>query len=780
MNQFFHLKIAIRNLRRNGVYSWINIGGLAISLIAVIFILLWVQDELSYDQFHKQSKDIYVVVSHGINDGTETYGYNTAAPLSRAAKEKIPAVKEACVVATRWDIGYLEYDNRKFFEGAYLFTDTSFFRVFDAKFIEGSPEQAFSDPRSVIITDKLAEKIFQNEPAVGKLLTANLGRQYVVSAVVKKMPENSTLQFDAIFSYGLASYRDRWDRQADRNFLLLTPGANLAAVEKSLKELPPQTDAKDNFMPFLLRPLSTYRLYNADGSEGGMKTVRLFTITAIALLTIACINYVNLVTARATKRHKELFTRNVLGAKKWQIFKQIMSEALLLFVVALAIATALIYLLNPLYNHLTGKKLVFNVFSFQTLLIYISALLPVILMAGVYPSLLLSSFNAKSWLYKAVTKRKSVFTFRRILVIAQFACAVIFIFGTIVINRQLHYMQSQSLAYKDDQVFTMEVYSNKAMLEHFQSFKTDMLQQSCIAGVSGSEQNIMAVGNFAGGIGWEGMQEGRQLMLAYYGIDRDLFSLLNIPLTSGEGFAGNPSDSSRCILNETAVKKMGIENPVGKWLDFWGTHKTVVGVVPDFHFRHMSEETPPMVILLAPECWTVYVKPEKGKIREAIAATAAIWEKYSPEFPFTYKFMDETFNEMYQSDIRTGNLFNVFAVISIFVSCLGLFGLVTFTAEAKTKEIGIRKVLGASVGSIVNMLSKEFLILVGIAMLIAFPLAYYWLDKMLQDYAYRISIGWWIFALAGIITIALTLITVGWQAIKAATANPVKSISNSE
>jgi len=339
-------------------------------------------------------------------------------------------------------------------------------------------------------------------------------------------------------------------------------------------------------------------------------------------------------------------------------------------------------------------------------------------------------------------------------------------------------MQSQSLAYKKDQVFTMDVYSNKALRDHFQSFKSDLLEQSSIAGVSGSEQNIMAVGNFDGGITWEGMQEGRQLMLADFGIDPDLFSLLNIPFASGEGFTGDPSDSSRCILNETAVKKMGIEDPVGKWLDFWGTHKTIVGVAPDFHFRHMSEETPPMVIQLAPVCWTIYVKPEKGKIREAITATEAIWKKYSPEFPLQYKFMDDTFNEIYKSDIRTSNLLNIFALVAILISCFGLFGLVTYTAETKTKEIGIRKVLGASVSSIVNLLSKEFLILVGIAMLIAFPLAYYWLNKMLQDYAYRISIGWWMFALSGLITIVLTLLTVGWQAVKAATANPVKAIKS--
>ncbi len=770
------LSLAFRNLRRNALYSWINIIGLAVSLTVAILILLWVQDELGRDRFHEHADNIYLYYNHSRFDGQEVYGSYTEAPRGRTAKEKIAGVEEGCAIGKNYDMGYLEYSGNKFFGGKYYIADTGIFRVFTATFTEGSPSHAFNDPYSIAITDKLATFFFGNEPALGKMLTASSGKPYTVSAVVKSMPKNSTLQFDAIFSFEQSRHKDNWNMSAFQTYLLLKPGVDPNSLGQQLMELRPDAKAEDGWLPAVLQPLREVGLYDGDGKPTGIKSVILLTTAAVVMLIIACINYVNLVTARAAKRRKEISLRKLLGARKYQLFLQMMSEAVLLFVIALGVATALIYLLIPFYNELVGKQLSFNLFNPQVLLIYLSTFVLVVALAGIYPSIMLSSFNPKDALHPASGGRTRVFSFRKILVILQFVCSAAFIFGTIVINRQLHYMREQSVGYMQDPVFTIDIFRNKNMRDHYQSLKADLLQQSCITGVSGSEQNIIDVGNFAGGIRWEGMPEGRQFTIANCGVDTDLLPMLNMQLVEGEGFSGTPADSSRYILNETAVKKMGMNNPIGKWFDMGYGKGIVAGVVRDFCFRHISEETPPIVMRLPDTYWTIYIKPARGKISEAIAVTEKMWRKHEPDYPFKYQFMDETFSKMHEAELRTGRLFNVFAIISILISCLGLFGLVTYTAETKTKEIGIRKVLGASVGGLVEMLSKEFLVLVGVAMVIAFPLAYYWLHSMLQDYAYRISISWWMFGLAALVTVMLTLLTVAGQALKAARANPVKSI----
>ena len=365
---------------------------------------------------------------------------------------------------------------------------------------------------------------------------------------------------------------------------------------------------------------------------------------------------------------------------------------------------------------------------------------------------------------------------RKILVVFQFTGTIGLIISTIVMNSQLQYILHKDLGYNQEQVLYSYVFSNLDFRKHYDSFKADLEQESSVIGVSGSELNILSVGNLATGLHWEGKTEGRNFNISTMGVDRNFFSLMNISLAEGSGFTGTAADSARYYFNETAIRLMGLENPVGKTVTMFGQRGTIAGVVKDFHFRKMDEPIGPIVMYLPSFYWTLYVKCAPGKIPEALEVTKKVWDEYSPDFPLSYQFMDEAFNIMYQSDQMKGSLFNYFSIIAILISCLGLFGLVTYTAETKTKEIGIRKVLGASVSNIVNMLSKEFLILVGIAMLIAFPLAYYWLDRMLQDYAYRISIDWWMFALAGLITIVLTLLTVGWKAVKAARANPVEAI----
>jgi ABC-type antimicrobial peptide transport system permease subunit len=788
MNLFYNFKIMLRNLQRGRIYSAINIGGLAVSLTACILIMLWVQDELSYDRFHRRANDIYIAATHMVIDGVDNHWYASVPPLARAAKENIAGVEAACAVEYA-RIGYLEYNLEKFFGGKYMSVDTSFFRIFDATFLEGSPHLAFAEPKSIVITDELANKLFGKESAFGKPVKSDFGESYTVSAVVKKMPKNSVLQFEALLSMELSPYKDDWERLGSRTYLLLNPQTDIALLGEQLMKANPDYYNEENreyYRPYELHPIYHYLLYNADGSESGMKYVKMFSLTAFIILIIACVNYMNLVTARSEKRRKEISMRKLLGASRKQLFFRILSEAALLFVIATVIATLFVYLLNPLYNSLAGKQLDFTLFNAQTLLLYVGTFILVCLLAGIYPSVVLASFHPKEALSALPKGKKTFFSFRRLLVVLQFACTVAFILSAIVLNRQLHFMRTKDPGYDREQVFFMDIRTNNSMANHYESFKFDLEQHSAISGVSAADENIMEISRITSWLSWEGMEDGRSVTMNFFGVTQDLISLFNISLVEGEGFLGTSTDTTRFLLNQAAVRLMGIQNPAGKWFDFMGTRGVIAGVVKDFNSLHLSKEIQPLVITYWPNGYKnmnyqqIYVKTAPGKIAEALAEAEKSWRKFDPDTPFSYMFLDAKFDEMYKSDILTGNLFNIFAMIAILISCLGLFGLVTFMAETKTKEIGIRKVLGAKVSDIVAMLSKEFILLVGIAMLIAFPLAYYGLDRMLQDYANRIDISWWMLALAGGITVVLTVLTVGWQAVKAATTNPVEAISNCE
>ena len=779
---FYNFKIMLRNLRHSKLYSLINITGMAVSITASILILLWVLDEWNFDRFYDRTDDIYIAVSHGMKNGNEEYFDFLVAPLARAARENIPDVEASCSFSVDWELRYLEYENRKYIRSSedYVLADSSFFSVFNMDFIEGDASRSFPDAQAVVITDELSSIIFGNESALGKILKGSNEKDYHVSAVVKKPRQNSILQFNAMFSYEQSPLRnDNWWQWANRCFLKLRPDASAAKVGVMLTEVHQKNvpDYSPGF-PYLLHPISKYHLYAPDGSETGMKNVRLFTVIAIVLLSIACINYVNMVTARIHKRMKEISLRKIIGAKRFHLFIQLMNESLLLFFISFLLSQLILLIAMPYFCNITGKLIIFNPLNFNLLILYLIVFLFITVTAGLYPAISLSSLKPFQIFSKKAGERKGEFSFRRFLVVFQFVCSAALIFATLVLSLQQRYMSTKDMGFNRKNTFTCGMPLNKSF-QSFEALKNDILQHPEIEGITTAQGNIMNIGN-ASNLQWNGKPDDLTVRSATIGVDRNFMQLLGVQLVEGRGFNGTPADSFCYLLNETAVRQMGIADPlntsvsVGRLLP----EGRIIGVVKDFHFRHMTETIGPLLLYLPPAYWTVYIKSTAGKTREALAVTERIWKEHYPDYPFNYTFMDETFASMYAKDISADRLFNVFAIVAILVSCLGLFSLVTYTAEAKTKEIGIRKVLGASVSGIVEMLTKEFLILVGIAMLIAFPLAYYWIDRMLQDYAYRITIGWQIFALAGIITVVLTLFTVGWKALKAATANPVKALKS--
>ncbi len=774
---FYNLKIMFRNLYRDGLYSIINIAGLAVSLAICILIILWVRDELSINRNFKNADRIC------------TFGRNSPGNLAPFIEQNIPEVLHTCRVFSRLDLGVLSSGDEKFTESEICLVDSSFFSVFDPGFIKGDPALLFKDKYSVILSESLAKTLFNGEDPIGKSIQSDKYGIMHVTAVMADFPQNSSLQYRMILPFTLypdvaakIGYSDGkdWSNWYFTTYGLLAENVDLKALRDKMDRMvwkeviPEEAYVPGTWLSIPIQSLTTLGLYDSEGAPSGIKNVRLFSAAAFILLLIAAINYVNLVTARLTKRAKEASIRKILGSGRIKLFLQMMYESGLVFVLSVILATILIFLLLPFYNELTDKQLQLELFSPSVLLIYLILAVVIILGTGIYPAFMLSSFKAGNLSGSATSVHGKSYV-RKILVTVQFVFSIGLILITIGLGSQLNYLRQKDPGYTQENIFVTRMYN---MQEHYSTVKNELLQQGTIPDVTATNIPVNDVWwNISRK--WQCKDESKEFGTAVLSGDYNLLDFFNIKLLSGRKFTLEDHPHGGYIVNKQMAEKLGWPQVVGRTIPLYSDEESeIVGETDDFNFRNFHSKIGPIVISYSQGGDYLYVKSAPGKSREAIAAVETIWKRYNEGYPFDYQFMDEEFDQMYKSDIRTGNLFNAFSLIAVFISCLGLFGLVTYTAETKTKEIGIRKVLGASVGNIVRMLSNEFLILIGIAMLIAFPVAYYWLDKMLQDYAYRISVGWWIFATAALIIIALTLLTVVWQAVKAATANPVNSIKS--
>lgn len=783
-----NLIITWRNLRKSKAYSIINITGLAVSLAACILLLLWVQDELSFDRFHKNADNIYHIAAGFNSDGKENFWSNTPAPLATRSKQSVPEVADACRVGGNWGLSQLEYNGKKFMESKNGLVDPSFFTMFNFPLIKGSTLKPFTDSRSVILSETTAKKYFGNDDPMGKVLKGDDKKTYHVTGVMKDIPENSSIKWNIIFPFDLKkedysgkdywkSLDEDWGNYNYDTYIQFKPGVNVnAAVAKMTaihrKEQQGEFVKKLNYKAL---PLAKMHLYTTEGKEDGILIVRVFMLIAGIILLIACINYVNLVTARANKRSKEISLRKIVGAGKSNLFWQFINESLVVVLISLLFATVIIYLVMPLYNDLSGKNIQFNPFNKNVLMVYGITLATTILLAGVYPALTLSSFKPLEAMKGKVSGLGKNVVFRKVLVTIQFSFSIILIVATIVIGKQLSYIREKNLGYDKENIMALDM---RNINGHYDAAKADLMRMPGIVDVTACGQDVFNVGSSTGDADWDGKTpQQSNFMINQIPVERNFLQTLNMKLAEGSGFTGTPADSSNFILNETAIREMGMKDPVGKRFTFHDTKGVIVGVVKDFHFNDMHRKIEPILMFYNPGWrWRMYVKTTAKDASKAIASVQTVWKQYNADYPFEYKFVDESFNNMYKSDMRTGKLFNCFAAIAILISCLGLFGLVTYTAESKVKEIGVRKVLGASIPGIVTLLSKDFLKLIILSALIAFPAAWLALNKMLEQYAYRTSISWWTFALAGLITLVIALATISFQAIKAAMANPAKSL----
>jgi putative ABC transport system permease protein len=702
------------------------------------------------------------------------------------AKKQIPGVENVVRITDNSFYGLFKYGNKIFNEQKNQFTDASFFSMFDFKIIEGDQANPFPDNNSIVITRTTAEKYFGNEDPIGKIIVADDSINFKVTCVINDFPKNSSIQGNMFFPMSLLAEKRYVGNTEGQNidndfvsfsydtYMLLRPGFSFDGFAKKLRDIHLRIKADDTDIGYVWLPLEKIHLYRADGSDGGMGIIRMFFIVAMLILAIACINYINLSTARSMLRAKEVSLRKIVGAARWQLFMQFIVETMLLFLFAVALALTLVYLLTPLFNQVSSKNITMDFFDHHIWKVISLTILGTLLVSSIYPAVLLSSFQPISALKGKISAGISNAAFRKVLVVIQFAFSVILITGTIVIGNQLKYIRSKQLGYDKENVLSLWTTN---MASHFDAIRTELLKQPGISNVTWASVNIINYGGQTGDNSWDGKENGETLMLSPMNVDKDFISFFKMQLLQGSGFTGTAADSMHFILNETAVKAARLADPIGKKFRLWKTEGTIVGVVKDFHFSSMRQKIQPAIFYCQSKSHgQIYIKTTGKNVPGAIAAAGSEWKKYNPGFPFEYNFLDDRFKSLYESEQRTGVLFDIFSGIAIFISCLGLLGLAAYTAQMRTREIGVRKVLGSSVAGILRLLAFDFMKLVVVAIIIATPASWYFMNKWLQDFAYKINIGWFVFVLAGLLAIVIALLTISFQSIKAALANPVKSL----
>jgi putative ABC transport system permease protein len=779
-----YLKIAFRHLRKSKTYSFINITGLSAGLAVSMLLLLWVNDELSFDRFNKHAASLYQLSPTFENaSGGNVWG-TTPGPIGPYAKKEVPEVEAFCRLNEKWDITYFMYEGRKIVQWNNQQVDPSFFSMFSYPLIEGDPEHPFKDAQSIVISESVAKRIFGNEDPMGKVLTGDDKELCTVTGVMKDMPENSSIKFDIAFNF-LQMERDtvqrvngNWGQFNYTTYVLLKRGANAVAVGAKLAAIH-QRNQQDDFSKHLgyrLNPITKLHLYALDGKEQGMMVVKVFFIVAVIVLLIACINYVNLVTARAIKRSKEISLRKIVGAGKGSLFVQFLSESLIIFLIALVVATGIIYLVMPLYNDIAGKNIVFAPWSPGVLAVYGLALLATLLLAGIYPAITLSSFKPLEAMKGKLSGIGSKGSFRKVLVVVQFSFSIMLIASTIVIGKQLKYIREKNLGWDRRNVFSFYM---RNIDSHYAAVKAELLKEPGILGVTESGRDIVNTSSSTSSADWDGKRaDQNSYTITQLPVETNFLDVMGIKLVEGKGFTGGPADSTNYILNETAIREAGISEPVvGKRFTLHGHQGVIAGVAKDFHYEDMHKKIRPIIIYYSTDWrWKIFVKTTGKDAPRALAAVRKVWARYNPDYDLLYTFLDTQFDELYKTDTHVGVLFNCFAVLAICISCLGLFGLVTFTAESKLKEIGVRKVLGAGVAQIVGLLARDFLWLVVVAAAVAIPVAWYGLSGFLQGYAYQTTLSWWVFGIAGAVTLVIALGTISFKCVQAALANPVKSL----
>ena len=779
-----YLKITWRNLVRNKSFSLLNILGLSIGLTVTGLILLWVNYELGVNQFHEKKERIYQVYNKYNVDG-EIWTWNSTPKIMASVIEKdYPEVEEV---------------SRYFYENTFLFSqgdkniksngtivDPSFLEIFSFPLIEGNIKTVLEDVNSLVVTETFAKKMFGNEPAVGQVVKMDNADIFKVTGVLKDLPNNTEFNFEYLLPWEYLKqkgYDDKnWANNSIATYVLLKDGTNYAAFSEKIKTLRKAYDKESPEMVTYLYPYTRTHLYSEfeNGVEVGglIDIIELFAIIALIVLIIACINFMNLSTARSEKRAKEVGVRKVVGARKKALVWQFLGESVLISFLAALAALVIIALVLPSFSTLINTELSIDWANPWFWGGTLSIVLFTGLLAGSYPALYLSAFKPSAVLKGTFNKINTLITPRKILVVIQFSVAIILITATIVVKEQISNVQNRKLGFNKEHLVYVQMEGD--VEKNYASIKSELLDGGIATSISKTNSPITESWSNSWNIEWPGKSLDNKTLVHRMPADDAFIKTMGLKLKEGRdlNLEKYPTDSTAIILNESAVSLMGFENPLGQTIKDNGVDWHVIGVVEDFVFNSPFQKLEPMVIEGA-KAWfnLIHIKfnPD-NPVSENLAATDKIFKKYNPNYPFNYDFVDQDYAQKFVSEQRFENLASLFTLLTILISCLGLFGLASYMAQNRIKEIGVRKVLGASVSGITALLSKDFLKLVGISLLIAIPISWYAMNQYLQDFAYRIELSWWFFGLAGLLALTIAFLTVSYQAVKAARSNPVKSL----
>ncbi len=789
-----YIRIAWRNLIRNKMYASITIGGIAIGMAAFWLISLYVADEFSYDRYHEKANRIFRVAQHTRWDGGNISQASTSAPFAGALQKEYAEIEEATRIVMEGD-GIINYNEKALQVGDIFFADSNIFKVFTFPMLYGDPKTALQVPDAIVLTESLATKIFGNaEEALNKTIHFENNFPNLVTGVIKDIPENSHLRFSALRS--MPGYTGGWQNFNVLTYLLLKEGAYHRQLEKKLPQFAAKTIMaimRVNEYRMELQPLTSIHL-NSNlqvevSANSSMGRIYIFMAIAALVLIIAVINYMNLATARASVRIREVGVRKVIGSGRRHLIAMFITEALVMTCMAAIAAWFIVTALLPFFNSLSGKNLTVWRFGTSITLAAVAVFMLVTgFISGSYPAFFLSRFKTIPALKGQMGNVATSILFRKSLVVFQFVVTVVMIAGSFIIYRQLQYTRQKDLGFNKDQVLTFHIH-DRQVRKQTAAIKTQLLQNPLIQGVAVAGNPIGNNDLGAHGFHFEkndGSLSTSSKMSQELLVDADYIPTMDMKMLAGRNFstAGQADKYTAAIVNETLAKELGWTNPIGKRLQFkFGQgeigERTVIGVVKDFHTYSLQHKVEAMVLMMPPVTSmedNLYVKINTAKTAEALAFIEKTYTQFDKSNPVEFHFLDQNFARQYEAEAKQEKLSLTFTILAIFIACLGLFGLAAFTAQQRVKEIGIRKVLGATVTSIAVMLSKDFVKLVLIAICIATPIAWYAMNKWLEGFAYRVSVEAWVFVLAAVVAMAIAIITVSIQAIKAAMANPVKSL----
>ncbi|MCF0069564.1 ABC transporter permease [Dyadobacter sp. CY261] len=779
-----YLTSARRNLVKHRLYSGINICGLALGIACALLIGLWVQNELSYDSYLPDAKDIYFVRLNSTNPNTGEIGTGgtTPGPLQEAIAKDVPEVA-AVTKVNPWMEYLIKVGEKAAKEKGYYASD-DFFNVFNLPVINGNPRKALAQTNQIVITRAIAEKYFSNGDALGKTLQLNNEKFYVVGATIENLPSNSTLKFGWVVNWKEQEqpWQKTWGNSGFLTYLRLKPNTTAAQADRNLKGIYPRYTGEKSYTQPILQPITDVYLYDdykmGKPVGGKIEYVRVFSIVAAFILLIACINFMNLATARASTRAKEVGVRKAVGAFRSALIGQFLAESMLTTLLAGTMAIGLVWLVLPLFNDVFGKHLTLH-FTDPALWIGVASLLLFTgFLAGSYPALILSALKPMQVLKGQLQSSGRPVFFRQALVVVQFSLSVFLIVGMLTVGKQMDYLRTKHLGLDRDNVVYIPLEGNVTQAEKMESFRQQIMRQPSVISATVTSMLPVNIQGTSGDLKWPGKDPALQTTVTAMSVGPDFIKTMNMQLVDGRDFRiGSAADSSSYLINEATAELMGEKDPVGKEITFWMGKGRVIGLIKNFHMNSLHQAITPLVLTYLPvNSSYMLVKTRAGQTENALAQLQKVSREFNPNYPFNYHFLDEEYENLHRSEQQVNTLVNYFGFLAILISCLGLFGLAAFTAQQRSKEIGVRKVLGASVSNIVGLLSSDFLKPVLIALVLASPLAWWALSSWLGTFAYSTNLTWWIFAVSGVAATSIALFTVSFQAVKAAMQNPVTSL----